>query len=1238
MARKRRKSNNTSASESDLTDRQVSRDDTESRDPPSRSRRQREVAPGSSRLKWLGIGLIGLLVIVFFSPMIVATSPLRQWVIDRALGDFNGSATVQSVSLGWFSPVQIEGLSVVDHQGEPLLSVESLTSTKSLLSLINGTDYGRFDMRQPEIHYKTHADGSNLEDAVAAWLEPSQEDSATKPMELVIQDGILHVAHDRDSRTWQLSQLAGGIALFGDVAPMTARVEGVATNGAGETGSFQLTGVFDQGTPELSFADGKVALSGVALPLDVASVFATRYVEPLDVAGVLDGGLEVSWTQYGSTLSMKANAAKVRRFVGVAPQRLGGDQIQLAQLEVQGELSLNEKMVVAKEFVCQTDVGSLRSNGEISWEQWSDEQIGEPASEAGFQADGRLDLARLAAMLPETISIQQGLVIESGELQLMTSSRMEGSSRRWVFNVESAGVSAIRDGRRINWHKPIRVVASGREGLAGLQLESLDCQTNFLSFHGQGTVQQGEFTMQGDLAKALGEIEQFIDLGGLRVRGVVDGRFVWQTDPVAASGVAQQPFRLDGRVNIEDPQWERPGQAKWQQPRLSLIVSGSGQVAQAAGSARLSRLESGRIQLLAGQEQLTAQLTEPIVNPSWQTPWKLQCNLSGDLQQWLAQLSTFFPIDFVARGQIKATAQVVASPQWIQVPSLRYECQSFDFAGFGTTIREPMVTGEGSVAYEMATGRLQADQLTVVSNAFSASGQQVVFDVGKGELQGDVAFRADVNRVYPWWMGVPAPDAIHWYGLAQGSLRFENKVSDDVGAAAANEMMVGNLKLQFDDLVAVQAVPQTQETSTQMAGHQTVWVRRLDEKQVTLDSVVNVSRDFDEIRFQNLKLVSSTLNVAASGSLSDVRDSLRADIAGTWQPQWDRLQPLLEAYVGQTVSLGGVTGGSFRLQGPLLPTTSAAWVDPQLEFHTDLAWQQGQVLGLPIGGSQMKVNLRQGFAELQVSAMPVAGGVLNLAPRVDLRGPDLRIELPPGRVIDRVQLTPEICRGWLKFVAPMVAEVTAVQGQFTVDATHTQYFPANMAATRLAGQLALHGGQIGPGPLGQKLVGLIQQVKLLAQGQPLQFIGGGSQAGGEDWMMLPEQQIPFEMRDGRVFHDGLMIQVDGVTLKTSGSVGMDQSLQLVALVPIADKWLGTQPWLAGLRGQTLQIPIAGTVSSPKIDQSALVQISQQLLQQAAGSAIQDQIQQKTQGLFDKANEKIGNELLKGINGLFGPKK
>ena len=63
------------------------------------------------------------------------------------------------------------------------------------------------------------------------------------------------------------------------------------------------------------------------------------------------------------------------------------------------------------------------------------------------------------------------------------------------------------------------------------------------------------------------------------------------------------------------------------------------------------------------------------------------------------------------------------------------------------------------------------------------------------------------------------------------------------------------------------------------------------------------------------------------------------------------------------------------------------------------------------------------------------------------------------------------------------------------------------------------------------------------------------------------KDIRVSVHDGRVYHDNLTIRVDDLVIRTRGSVGLDQSLDLAAHVPIQRSWIADDRMATGLGGE-----------------------------------------------------------------------
>jgi len=76
----------------------------------------------------------------------------------------------------------------------------------------------------------------------------------------------------------------------------------------------------------------------------------------------------------------------------------------------------------------------------------------------------------------------------------------------------------------------------------------------------------------------------------------------------------------------------------------------------------------------------------------------------------------------------------------------------------------------------------------------------------------------------------------------------------------------------------------------------------------------------------------------------------------------------------------------------------------------------------------------------------------------------------------------------------------------------------------------------------------------------------------------------------------------GILIRTQGSVGVDQTLDLVASMALSDEMLSRARFLSNLQGRTLEIPIQGTLRKPRLARGSIGRLTEQL-----GQTILDRI-------------------------------
>ena len=318
--------------------------------------------------------------------------------------------------------------------------------------------------------------------------------------------------------------------------------------------------------------------------------------------------------------------------------------------------------------------------------------------------------------------------------------------------------------------------------------------------------------------------------------------------------------------------------------------------------------------------------------------------------------------------------------------------------------------------------------------------------------------------------------------------------------------------------------------------------------------------------------------------------------------------------------IGPMTGNNVQLAGKHTMPVEVNWhrdandtTTPALaglRASARVGWEQARVIGIEVGKADVPVNINAGILTT-AAEIPVSQGVLRWDLVSDLTKEQLVISQKPMTVLENVAITPEMCSGWLKYVAPLVAETTSVNGQLSLAIQRAELMPMDLSKQTVEGLLTMHKAEVGPGPLSNEVIGIAKQIEQIRKQDLTQPVSGQTKA----WLTLPEQKITFAMVDGRVHHRDLKVDIGDATLMTAGSVAVNGQLELLASMPIPDKWTDKGPMLAALKGQSLQFPVRGTISKPQMDASMLGQLGRQAIMNTGQNLIQQQLNKGLDKLF-----------------------
>jgi hypothetical protein len=374
-----------------------------------------------------------------------------------------------------------------------------------------------------------------------------------------------------------------------------------------------------------------------------------------------------------------------------------------------------------------------------------------------------------------------------------------------------------------------------------------------------------------------------------------------------------------------------------------------------------------------------------------------------------------------------------------------------------------------------------------------------------------------------------------------------------------------------------------------------------------------------------LTLHSNTLQAAANGSVEQIATAANVNLSGSLNYDLAQLTPLLAPLIGEGVKLVGREQARFALAGQLnSPETIVRSVSlsPQSPNHwsrrvraqVELPWSGATIYGLPIGPGRLAALLGDGAVRVEPLSLAVGEGQLALAPNLRLDPPPGELTHPAGPLLTNVRITPEVSEAMLKYVAPILAGATQSEGLFSMQLDGARLPLGEMQRLDSAGKLTVHSVRVVPGALARDWISLAQQIEAIAKRRDPTAL---AQKPPVTLLSIRDQQVNFRVVDGRVHHQNMEFQVGDIVMRSQGSVGLDETLSLVLHVPIQDSWIASQPLLAGFKGQSLQVPIAGTLTRPQMDQRAIASMSQQLLQSAAGQAVGSELNRALDKLFKR---------------------
>ena len=863
-----------------------------------------------------------------------------------------------------------------------------------------------------------------------------------------------------------------------------------------------------------------------------------------------------------------------------------------------------------------------------------------------------------------------------------------------------------REERLLRWNEPFTAWLRGRRGATRgdrLRIEEARISSPAVEVSAFGTAESSTVQWTLDFDKLVAEAGEVLELDGVKLAGTSRGR----VDLARVAATAASHAKVS--ASLSNFELTRPGRLPWRDAELSIEAEGSGGI---AGGTLL--IDQGHAIVTAADDTLEVTLTGgALVNLGSvlsadvrrQGPWlraapgsqsiAADCSLTGELARWQPRWEGLLPSlaleDVALGGFAKASAALAAQGGSWQITRAGGEVEKLTVMFDGRQIGEPRAVASAAGQWNPATGQVEISSAELLTPTLSlrTGGLAVLpargdVPVGRGlglqhpgsdhsgldhsgldhsgsdsrvtdsiadRFRGKLQWQADVARLERWL--VPAAVASRWpaAGRAWGTAEI---LDTPIGMNVLVEATGSQLAIS-----SAQPGPRAGDAVEGKGRDSAAAVPLWSEPRATLVLEVTCPPDQtpERMTVNQLKLESSTLAVAAAGSIGELSSRRMVELGGNVAYDWEQVSRLLTPWTGGRLRLAGSGARPFTFRGPLgqlvatsvtaagdagqqlllpedwlpsargvqaekvsrvavplpLPTTRRSSTDlterlRAVTIDTSAAWTAAEVAGFQFAPGEMPVRFFEGQLALGPFDLAASGGRLRGSPWLRLLPAPGELIVPPGRCLDRLVVTQQLCDRWVNWLVPLIGQSTHTQGLMSFDLAGARLPLGDPFGGEASGQVIFENLESTPGERVQPLVNLI--VKLQTAIDP-RF------AFGDKAVLLRVRPEPVSVRlaDRKLWHEGLVMDAGQLVIRSGGSVAADGTLAMMVEVAFRGDIMGATPVVGKLLRTPLVIPLKGTVNRPQFDARSIDLIIGRIVENTTEAVIGPQLSRGLETLF-----------------------
>jgi hypothetical protein len=976
-------------------------------------------------------------------------------------------------------------------------------------------------------------------------------------------------------------------------------------------------------------------------------------------------------------------------------------------LSVDGDRITVRSLKVASQLFKAEASGRIRLPAGGTWD-WAEALVGE-----NFAVAADVDLAAAARAMPGGLTVRPDVRVTGGQLQLSAVARADGNERVLEVRASSRDLEAVqsvvaaeqqpqgaaggpvdggkRQERLLRWNEPFTAWLRGRRGATRgdrLRIEEARIASPAVEVSAFGTAESSTVQWTLDFDTLVAEAGEVLELEDVTLAGTSRGRIDLARLPATTASHAKVSASLS---NFE---LSRPGRPAWRDVELSIEAEGTGSTAGATllvdhGHAIVSAADDRLEVTLTGGAlvNLRSLLTDGLRRGE---PWlraapgsqaiAADCSLTGDLARWQPRWEGLLPATVLQSvelgGFAKASAALAAQGGSWQITRAGGEVEKLTVKVDGRQISEPRAVVSAAGQWNPGTGQVEISSAELLTPTLSlrTGGLAVLPARGKVRLaagpgvahpgmdsratdsivdrvRGKLQWQADVARLERWLM--PAALASRWpaAGRAWGTAEI---LDTPIGMNVLVEATGSQLAIS-----STQPEPRAGEVAGGKGRDGTAAVPLWSEPRATLLLEVTCppSQTPERMTVNQFKLESSTLAVAAAGSIDELSSRRMVELGGNVAYDWEQVSRLLTPWTGGRLRLAGAGARPFSLRGPLgqlvvdaavsagnadqslllpddwlssargpqaeklarvalpLPRSAAVRANADVSdrlraftVDTSAAWTAAEVAGFQFAAGEMPVRFFEGQLAMGPFDLAASGGRLRGAPWLRLLPAPGELIVPPGRCLDRVVVTQQLCDRWVSWLVPLIGHATHTQGMVSVDLAGARLPLADPFGGEASGQVIFENLESTPGERVQPLVNLI--VKLQSVIDP-RF------AFGDKAVLLRVRPEPVSVRlaDRRLWHEGLVMDAGQLMIRSGGSVGADGTLAMMIEVAFRGDIAGATPVVGQLLRTPLVIPLKGTVHRPQFDARSIDVIIARIMENTTEALIGPKLSRDLETLF-----------------------